>query len=322
MSEDTPLKPNQSVGHQLKSRRQALRLSLAQVEVQTKIRGKYLTALEAGDYAALPNDVYSRGFVQHYATHLGLDGLAVAAAYVAERGGLAMGETKRPKLERGRRLVFTGPILAAIAVVAALAALLAYLLWQFSALAAPPGLTLSSPVQDVALTGGVVDVSGRTTPGADVSINDSPVLTDVNGAFNEKVALQDGVNTVRVAARSKLGKTTVVTRNVLAHLPRVDAATATVPAAPFDGIAMVVKVTETTSMVVISDGKEVWRGTVVAGKSLRFDAKERLSVTTGNAGATSLTITNAVAAGKAINPLGRSGEIRRNQEFAKDTVIP
>jgi predicted ATPase len=85
---------------------------------------------------------------------------------------------------------------------------------------------------------------------------------------------------------------------------------------------MVVKVTETTSMVVISDGKEVWRGTVVAGKSLRFDAKERLSVTTGNAGATSLTITNAVAAGKAINPLGRSGEIRRNQEFAKDTVIP
>src|SRR5690242_432387 len=127
MSEDAPLKPNQSVGHQLKSRRQALRLSLAQVEVQTKIRGKYLTALEAGDYAALPNDVYSRGFVQHYANHLGLDGPAMAAAYVAERGGLTSGETKRPRLVRTRRLVFTGPILAAASAVVVITALLAYL---------------------------------------------------------------------------------------------------------------------------------------------------------------------------------------------------
>src|SRR5580704_12303636 len=88
-----------SVGRQLKARRQALRLSLAQVELDTKIRGKFLTALESGDYSSLPNDIYSRGFVQHYANHLGLDGEQVAQAYAKERGGVAAGATKRPSLE-------------------------------------------------------------------------------------------------------------------------------------------------------------------------------------------------------------------------------
>jgi len=59
---------NPNVGQQLKARRQALRLSLAQVEVDTKIRGKFLSALESGDYASLPNDVYSRGFVYEFIT--------------------------------------------------------------------------------------------------------------------------------------------------------------------------------------------------------------------------------------------------------------
>src|SRR5262245_25242253 len=101
-----------NVGQQLKARRQALRLSLAQIEVDTKIRGKFLTALESGDYTSLPNDIYSRGFVQHYANHLGLDGAQVAADYVRERGGVAAADTKRPQLERAPRLVFTGKLAA------------------------------------------------------------------------------------------------------------------------------------------------------------------------------------------------------------------
>ncbi len=322
MSEDAKIKPNSPVGQQLKSRRQALRLSLAQVELDTKIRGKFLTALESGDYSSLPHDIYTRGFVQHYANHLGLDGALVAAMYVAERGGLETGPTKQPQLERPKRLVFTGPIVAAITVVAVIVAVLAYLLWQFSALAAAPMLSVNNPSGDTTITGGVIDLSGKTTPGSDVTINDSPVLTDTNGGFSEKVALQDGVNAVHVVSRSKLGKTSAVTRNILAHLPKVDPAAAAVPPAPFDGIAMAVKVKETTSVVVVADGKEVWRGTTVAGWSRLFMATKDVSITTGNAGATSLTITNAVVAGKKIDALGGEGEIRRNQAFAKDTVIP
>src|ERR1700683_3542397 len=131
------------VGPHLKARRQALRLSLAQVELDTKIRGKFLTALESGDYSSLPNDVYSRGFVQHYANHLGLDGEAIARAYATERGGVTAGATKRPVLERPPRLVFTGQIAWVLMTGLAAAGIVGYLLWQLSSLAAAPNLTVT-----------------------------------------------------------------------------------------------------------------------------------------------------------------------------------
>jgi hypothetical protein len=155
-----------------------------------------------------------------------------------------------------------------------------------------------------------------------VTVNDSPVLTDTDGNFNEKVALQEGINAIRVTSKSKLGKTTTITRSVLATIPKVDQAAVVVPAAPFDGIAVALSVSQTTSLVVLVDGKEVFRGTFVSGHSQLFTGKTDVNITTGNAGATSLTITNAVAANKHLSPLGRDGEIRRNQIFAKDTVIP
>jgi len=81
-------------------------------------------------------------------------------------------------------------------------------------------------------------------------------------------------------------------------------------------------VKEATSLVVTVDGKEAWRGTVLAGWSRAFTGQQDVNITTGNAGATSLVVTNTVAASKKLSPLGREGEIRRNQDFAKDTVIP
>jgi hypothetical protein len=90
----------------------------------------------------------------------------------------------------------------------------------------------------------------------------------------------------------------------------------------FNGIAVAVAVKETTSMVVIVDGAEVFRGTFVAGKSRVFTGASDVNITSGNAGATSLTVTNTVVANKVLSPLGKEGEIRRDQNFAKDTVIP
>jgi cytoskeletal protein RodZ len=273
----------QNVGQMLKARRQALRLSMAQVELATKIRGKFLAALESGDYSTLPNDIYSRGFVQHYANHLGLDGAFVAAHYVAERG-VEEAKTRRPVMEKPVKFVFTSRILAAVSVLALAAAVLWYLLWQYSALAAPPSLDVTSPNSDQVLAGAVINVAGHATQGTDVTVNDSPVLTDTDGNFSEKVALQDGVNPIRVVAKSKLGKSTTVTRNVLAKLPKVDAAAAVVPDKPFDGVAVAVKVKDATSVVVAVDGKEAWRGTVVGGWSKVFAGKTEVNITTGNAG--------------------------------------
>jgi cytoskeletal protein RodZ len=62
------------IGQVLKTKREELGLSLPDIEQQTKIRGRYLEAIENGEWSILPGDVYARGFVRSYAEAVGLDG--------------------------------------------------------------------------------------------------------------------------------------------------------------------------------------------------------------------------------------------------------
>lgn len=58
----------------LRERREAIGISLAEVEAATRIRQKYLSALESDDWHLLPGEVVGRGFLRNYAEYLGLDG--------------------------------------------------------------------------------------------------------------------------------------------------------------------------------------------------------------------------------------------------------
>ena len=52
----------------------AERLSYSQVEEGTKIRARYIRALEDEDFGVLPGATYTKGFLRAYADYLGLDG--------------------------------------------------------------------------------------------------------------------------------------------------------------------------------------------------------------------------------------------------------
>ncbi len=62
-----------TLGAALRERREALGASLAEVEAATKIRQKYLSALEADEWQLLPGEVVGRGFLRNYAAYLGLE---------------------------------------------------------------------------------------------------------------------------------------------------------------------------------------------------------------------------------------------------------
>ncbi len=62
-----------SIGALLRERRVALGANLAEVEAATKIRQKYLSALEADEWQSLPGEVVGRGFLRNYAGYLGLE---------------------------------------------------------------------------------------------------------------------------------------------------------------------------------------------------------------------------------------------------------
>jgi hypothetical protein len=62
------------IGNSLRRARERLGLELSQVEDATRIRGKYLKALEEERFDVLPAPAYAKGFLRTYADLLGLEG--------------------------------------------------------------------------------------------------------------------------------------------------------------------------------------------------------------------------------------------------------
>src|SRR3954454_18857228 len=62
------------IGPALREARERQQLSYSQVEEGTKIRSRYIRALEEEDFAVLPGPTYTKGFLRAYADFLGLDG--------------------------------------------------------------------------------------------------------------------------------------------------------------------------------------------------------------------------------------------------------
>ena len=69
------------IGASLRDARRRLGLEVKEVEEQTKIRARYIRALENEEWETLPGPAYIRGFLRTYAAMLGLDGEMLADEY-------------------------------------------------------------------------------------------------------------------------------------------------------------------------------------------------------------------------------------------------
>src|SRR4029079_17353975 len=79
----------------LSAARERKGVDLYRAERDTKIRARYLSALERGEYRELPGDVYTKGFLRNYALYLGLDDEEGIAQWRRERPdkGMALAKT-------------------------------------------------------------------------------------------------------------------------------------------------------------------------------------------------------------------------------------
>ncbi len=83
----------QSLGQMLRAAREAQALSLQEVEAQTRIRAKFLQALEEGDLSVLPSITHAKGFLRNYAQFLHLDVNEIVARFAAATGGSVVAPT-------------------------------------------------------------------------------------------------------------------------------------------------------------------------------------------------------------------------------------
>lgn len=123
------------IGATLKDARRRIGMDVKEAEERTKIRARYLRALEAEDWEVLPAPAYVRGFLRTYGALLGLDGERLAdefrrrheapAAPAAPASEAVLRRRSRPGDGAGpsRGLLIGGLALALVLILAALAIL-------------------------------------------------------------------------------------------------------------------------------------------------------------------------------------------------------
>ena len=117
------------LGNNLREARHRRQIDLVIAEQDTKIRSKYLSALETEDFDILPGPVFVRGFLRTYSRYLGLDPQLFIDEYnarfgrfedVEEQASPALGRPSlaQERATRGRRTMRTIVILSLVAIAA------------------------------------------------------------------------------------------------------------------------------------------------------------------------------------------------------------
>ncbi len=94
------------IGNSLREARLRQQLDFPEIELATKIRAKYLRALEDEQFEILPAQTYVKGFLRSYAEYLGLDGQLYVDEYnsrfvVGEEDTYARPRRSAPPPSRG-----------------------------------------------------------------------------------------------------------------------------------------------------------------------------------------------------------------------------
>ena len=114
------------IGSSLKEARLRQGLDFPEIETGTKIRGKYLNALEEERFDVLPGETYIKGFLRTYAEYLGLDGQLYVdefnSRYVAPVEMQTI-RVRRTAQARRHRRVQGGVLIAALVGIAVVTAL-------------------------------------------------------------------------------------------------------------------------------------------------------------------------------------------------------
>ena len=268
--------PAPSLPERLYAARERKGVDLYRAERDTKIRARYLGALERGDYKELPGAVYTKGFLRNYPLYLGLDPDEVLGQWRHERGD---GKEQppaivvpRPIAAPRKGLTFSPSLVVVALLTVVIVAFGAYLGIQVLRFTKPPTITISQPataVIDVDEATTRYTLEGVTLPGATVSLATAgrdpyQVTATSDGSWAAEVDLSRGRNQFDISSLDPdTGKRSEDTLHVFITVPflQIEAPTLTVdqPAegASFANGAIPVAGRATNAASVVVDGKYV-----------------------------------------------------------------
>lgn len=291
-----------TLGEYLSKIRNQLNLDIKTVSILTQIKPSYIELLEQGNFHALPADVYIRGFLKSLAGLFRIKEQVLIDQYEKERGF----ENLQPKAKDNKFKLTLNPrtLVLGLSLLVGLVAL-GYVANEIRSVLAPPFLILNEPSSDQTVDSNSIVVSGKAEIGAEVLINNQPVLTDSSGQFTENLLLSSGLNIIEIKEKNKFNKVSTITRQITSQQVQT-------LAAPAEAVNLTIQTGPNSAWVYLeADGVVVQRGTMLAGSEKIVTAKSEIILTSANAGSTQVTYN-----GKDLGKLGREGEVIRNVQFS------
>lgn len=226
------IKSSKTFGQLLSSARKRREISLQKAEIDTKIRMKFIIALEKDDFKNMPPDVYNIGFIKRYCQYLGLNSIKILDKYhneklVFEKLNKKLAFTKEDtlinpgnpnKYRSNLKYVLTPQIFVTTLIIICVVGILGYVWFQVKSFAAAPELAVDNASDQIMVSTDTIKISGKTDASATLLINDQGVAIDELGNFSQDVKLIDGINTIEIKALNKADKSTIKNIKVLAVL--------------------------------------------------------------------------------------------------------
>lgn len=198
-----------TVGEILSAKRKKKKVDIQAVAEATKIRPRFIKAIEKNDFNQLPSASTAYGFIKNYASYLRISSQYVLAIfrrdfYEDKKGKIIpRGLVKpldSPKILRSPRIglfLLTGLFIIA---------LLVYLASQYFSLVRGPFLEVTAPQEKTNTPLSLIEVTGKTEPDATVQVNGQLTNVSSRGKFSQMVNLNEGKNLIVIEATSKFGR--------------------------------------------------------------------------------------------------------------------
>ena len=196
-----------TVGVRLRLARKRKEISLEDAEEVTKVRVKYLEAIEKDNWSEFPSRVYLLGFVRRYAEFLDLNSEKILEEFKVEFGRAKTTPRRSNRTAYLPKFIITSKLVISTIVILLIAGIITYIAVSIGRFSRPPTIEITSPKEEVVADKSML-IDGKTQSTAIVEINSQLVGVEDSGHFAQKVELSEGLNIFEIKSKSRLGKET------------------------------------------------------------------------------------------------------------------
>lgn len=298
----------ESIGDFFRQVRETKGLTLDDVASKTRIHPEFLMALEEGNYARLPDQVFAKGFVRSYARSLGLDEEDAmrrfadsAGAFYNKQSELELLRVRQVADERQRQA--NRKVIFAAAAVAVLALVLLLGREQSTMTKHRPAVDAEPPAGFAGAATGASRAQAERKPSDSAPVRRGPERTETGPAAVTEPKPQEaapGLSQPTVAQDAPLSLPTVPTAP-LAGLPGQTEPTRS------GTLVLDLEALELSWVVVQIDGASPHEALMRPGDRVQWKASDRFTLTLGNAGGVRGSLN-----GKQLEPFGPRGRVARD----------